>query len=261
MANIIEKPKKILITGASSGIGEALALAYASSGAMLCLTGRNQTRLEAVAAHCIEKGSTVVSAALDVTDRQAMSDWIATQQEEVSFDLVIANAGISAGTGGHEEGESIQQAREIFDINLYGILNTIEPVLSDMIERKRGQIAVLSSLVGYRGWPTAPAYSASKGAVRFYGEALRGALKDTGVKVSVICPGFVTSRITDQNDFAMPLKMEAEKAAQIIKRGLEKNKGRIAFPWPVVFISWFISILPDCLAQKILTLFPAKKAL
>jgi short-subunit dehydrogenase len=124
-----------------------------------------------------------------------------------------------------------------------------------------GQIAIISSLAGYRGWPTAPAYSASKGAVRFYGEALRGSLRNTGIEVNVICPGFVKSRMTDANDFHMPMIMSASNAAQIIAKGLEKNKGRISFPFLPHCIAWFVGILPDALAQKILAKAPAKPAL
>ena len=122
----------------------------------------------------------------------------------------------------------------------------------------KGQIAIVSSLAGFRGWSSSPAYSASKGCVRFYGEAMRGALKDSNIHISVICPGFVTSRITDANDFPMPFKMSAEKAATIIAKGLAKNKGRICFPWPMYFICWLIGILPDCLAQRLLSKTPHK---
>jgi short-subunit dehydrogenase len=116
-------------------------------------------------------------------------------------------------------------------------------------------------MAGFRGWPSSPAYSASKGAVRFYGEALRGALSNQNIQVNVICPGFVKSRITDNNNFPMPFKMSAENAAKIIVGGLEKNKGRICFPLPTHFIGWFISILPDFVAQKILSKAPAKSAM
>ena len=113
-----------------------------------------------------------------------------------------------------------------------------------MKERKQGQIAIMSSLSGYIGLPSAPAYSASKGAVKLYGEALRGALKKDGIQVNVICPGFVESRITDKNTFYMPFKMSANKAARIIATGLINNKPRIAFPLPMVFMVWFLSVLP-----------------
>lgn len=236
-------------------------MAYAGEGVYLALNGRNAERLAGVAQKCRDKGAEVQTALVDVTKTQFMKEWIEGENQEMPFDLVIANAGISGGTSGHSEGEPVSQARQIFDVNLNGVLNTVEPVLDDMLLRKKGQIAIISSLAGYRGWPGAPAYSASKGAVRFYGEGLRGALKGSGVQVNVICPGFVKSRITDQNDFKMPFKMSAEKAAQIIISGLEKNKGRIAFPMPTLFVSWFLSILPDFLAQKILTALPSKGAI
>ncbi len=258
----MKNPKNILITGGSSGIGEALALHYAQKGVFLALTGRNETRLAAVAEKCRENGAIVDIAVLDVCDMDEMARWIETLDKKQPLDLVIANAGISGGTGGRLKGEPIAEARHIFDVNITGVFNTIEPALKAMQNKGRvGQIAVVSSLAGFRGWPGAPAYSASKGAVRFYGEALRGALKDTNIAVNVICPGFVTSRMTDVNDYDMPMKMEANKAAEIIVKGLAKNKGRICFPLPVHFTSWFLAILPDFLAQNILTRMPAKPAL
>lgn len=258
----MKDPSSILITGASSGIGEALALYYAAhrnQGVRLFLSGRNKDRLDKVCQRCKAQGAVVEGRIIDVTDRSAMADWISGLDE---LDLVIANAGISGGSGGRREGEPIEEARTIFNVNVTGVLNTIEPALKKMRTRHPvcGQIAIVSSLVGFRGWPSSPAYSASKGTVRFYGEALRGALKDTGIAVNVICPGFVTSRMTDINEFSMPMKMSAKKAATIIAKGLEKNKGRICFPWPMHFISWLIGALPDALAQKILANAPDKAA-
>lgn len=258
MNNSSKSPKSILITGASSGIGEALALYYAASGVFLALSGRNEERLLAVADACRTKGAEVDAIVLPVTERGRMQDWIAGVDESHMLDLVIANAGISGGTGGVMNGEPMAQAREIFDVNLMGVVNTIEPILPRMIARKKGQIALMASLAAYRGFPSAPAYSASKGAVRFYGEALRGSLKQSGVKINVICPGFVKSRMTDANDFYMPLLYNPDKAAKFIANRLAVNKGRIAFPLPMVFSSWLLSILPDCMAQSLLGRLPAK---
>ena len=258
----MKNPQHILITGASSGIGQALALHYGASGVRLYITGRNQDRLNEVVDMCNQKGAIVQAQVINVTDTTAMADWITSIEK---LDLVIANAGISGGTGGRQDGEPIEEARQIFDVNINGVLNTVEPALKKMRTDKtraakieKGQIAIVSSLAGFRGWPSSPAYSASKGCVRFYGEAMRGALKDSNIHINVICPGFVTSRITDANDFPMPFKMSAEKAAKIIAKGLAQNKGRICFPWPMYFICWLIGILPDCLAQKLLSKTPHK---
>lgn len=253
-------PKTILITGASSGIGEALALAFAAPDVFLALSGRHEDRLLAVAQACQKKGAKTDVAVLDVTNKAAMEGWIEDIDTKAPIDLLIANAGISGGTGGAVAGEDVEQARQIFDVNLTGVLNTLFPVIPRMVARGSGQIAIISSMAGFRGFPSAPAYSSTKGAVRFYGEALRGALAKSGVKVNVICPGFVRSRMTDANDFHMPLLMETEKAARIIIKGLSKNTGRIAFPWPIHIACWLLSVLPDCVAQRLLSCLPPKPA-
>jgi len=254
----MQNPKSILITGASSGIGEALALHYAAEDVFLAICGRNEDRLESVAAACRAKGALTEIAVLDVSDCDNMRDWVQDMDDTHPLDLVIANAGISGGTGGVMNGEPVDQARRIFNVNIMGVVNTIEPALPRMIARGQGQIALISSLAGFRGFPSAPAYSASKGMVRFYGEALRGSIRGTGVQVNVVMPGFVKSRMTDANDFPMPFLMEPGRAAEIIAKGLAANKGRIAFPLPLHLSAWFTSILPDCLTQKILGKLPSK---
>jgi NADP-dependent 3-hydroxy acid dehydrogenase YdfG len=175
-------PRSILITGASSGIGEALAEAYARVGITLALTGRDAARLDDIAARCTARGAVVRSALVDAGDRAAMAEWLAVVDRDTPVDLAIANAGISAGTG--RGGESEEQARRIFAINLDGVLNTIHPLIEPMRRRGRGQLALMSSLASFRGFPGAPAYCASKAAVRVYAEGLRGALKPVGIEVS-----------------------------------------------------------------------------
>ena len=167
--------KTIVITGASSGIGEALALHYAGAGISLYLTGRDQARLDKVVKSCRDKGAQAEGKIIDVCDEAAMSRFLKTINDTAPVDLVIANAGISAGTGDGEP-ESAGQVRQIFNVNLNGVLNTIQPLIPAMVKRHRGHIAIMSSLAGYRGFPGAPAYCASKAAVKVYGEALRGSL-------------------------------------------------------------------------------------
>jgi short-subunit dehydrogenase len=253
-------PKTILITGASSGIGEALAEAYARPGVTLVLTGRDRERLDAVVARCMERGAVVRAATVDVADRAAMANWLALVDRATPVDLCIANAGISGGTGGSGgKGESEEQARRILAVNVDGVLNTIHPLIGPMTARGRGQLALVSSLAGFRGYPGAPAYCASKAAVRSYGESLRLDLRAAGIEVSVICPGFVRSRITDHNRFPMPFLMDADRAASIIKRELERNRGRIAFPLPTYLMAWMIAVLPSALADALLAHTPAKE--
>ncbi len=248
----MEKPlKHIVITGASSGIGEALALTYAGPEVLLSLTARNPERLNTVMTLCRAKGAQVHTALINVTDGPTMTDWLIARDSTMPVDLLIANAGVSAGTEGLFTGEDSAQIKTLFDVNFFGVLNTIEPLKTRMIERQRGQIALMSSLAGYRGWAGAPAYCASKAAVRVYGQALRSALAPHHVNVTVICPGFVKSRMTAVNTFSMPFLMDTDKAARHIIKRLTRNPALIAFPWPMVWGLRFLRLLPETLIQNI----------
>jgi short-subunit dehydrogenase len=249
-------PRSILITGASSGIGAALATLYAAPGTALALCGRVAARLAETAARCRERGATVSATVLDVGDAAATGAWVERSDDAAPLDLVIANAGISAGTGG--AGETAEQTRRIFAINLDGVLNTVLPAIPRMAARRRGQLALMSSLASFRGFPGAPAYCASKAAVRVWGEALRGALAPKGIRVSVICPGFVESRMTAVNTFRMPFLMSAARAAALIRGGLERDRPRIAFPLPTRAATWLLAALPPRLTDRLLVRLPDK---
>ena len=234
--------KSILITGASSGIGAALATEYAAEGVFLALTGRNGERLEAVGRNCERKGAQVVLKSMDITEREAVASWIVEVDDAHPIDLLVANAGISSGTA-HAQ-ERFDKVREIFAVNVDGVLNTVLPAIPRMQSRGAGQIAIMSSIAGFRGLPGTSAYAAGKAAVKSWGEGLRGQLWADGIRVSVICPGYVVSSMTDTNQFPMPLIMPADKAARIIRKGLERNKSRIAFPCPMHFLVWLMQALP-----------------
>lgn len=253
--------KHIVITGASSGIGEALALNYAASGVLLSLTGRNKERLNAVAKRCEEKGAEVQNITLNVTQRHEMKVWLQQIDSENPVDLIIANAGISAGTGDSGDYENVAQIYDVTEVNVLGVLNTITPLQNKMIDRGFGQIALMSSLASYRGWSGAPTYCASKAFVKIFGQGLRGALRNKGVKVNIICPGFVTSRMTDMNEFPMPFKISAERAAKIIVHGIEKNKAHINFPLATLFLTWLFAKLPNKVIEFIMVKLPNKASM
>ena len=233
----------IVITGASSGIGEALALDYARPGAALALTGRDAGRLEAVAQACRAKGATVVADTVDVVDRDRFAAWLTAFDDSHPVDLIVANAGISIDKD-NSSLDDFARVRQTFDVNVDGVFNTVEPLLARMMARQRGQIAIVSSLASFIGLSYSASYNASKAAVRVWGESIRFVLKKCGVGVSVVCPGFVVSRITASAPFPMPFLMSAERASAIIRRGLARNHARIAFPIGTKAAVWLGLCLP-----------------
>ncbi|RIK94084.1 MAG: short-chain dehydrogenase [Proteobacteria bacterium] len=252
----MQNPRSILITGASSGIGRALALAYAEPGRTLFLGGRNAERLAAVAAECRAKGALVETRVGDVGDEAAMKTWIEDAHQMAALDLVIANAGVSLGYS--RDYDLAPHTRTTFAANVDGVFNTVHPAIRCMTGRG-GQIAIMSSLSGFHGLPSSPAYSASKAAVKSYGEALRGLLAKEGVSVSVICPGFIESHMTARNDFPMPFLMSSDRAAQIIVRGLARAKARIAFPFPMLAMVRLLALLPAAWSDLLLRRAPRKR--
>lgn len=258
----MQQPKSILITGASSGIGAALAREYAGPGQTLFLGGTNDERLFSIADTCQALGAVAVPVTIDVVDAVAIARWVGQADDHTPLDLVIANAGISAGTG--TAGEPVDQVRRIMATNVDGVINTVHPALARFNQRPgvdpKGQIAIMSSLASFRGFSGAPAYCASKAAVRSYGEGLRNAHARSGIEVSVICPGFVRSGMTERNDFPMPFLMEAERAARIIRKGLAHNRGRIAFPWHMYGAAWMMQALPTGATDWLMRALPAKQS-
>jgi len=246
----------ILITGASSGIGKALALYYAANGTkMLSLCARNTERLTEVANICQKYGCTVNAKVLDVTDSTALSQWITEADNQLPLNLVFANAGVATLE------ETPQNVRRTFNINVNGVINTVLPTIELYKKAPSEQtksIVIISSIAGYHGMPTCPSYSASKACVKAWGEGLRLSLKPLGINVSTVCPGFIRSRITDQNKCPMPFFLEADIAAKIIAKRVSHNVGLISFPWPMRFATWFGSILPNWLSDFLYSRLPYK---
>ncbi|MBL25960.1 MAG: short-chain dehydrogenase [Rhodospirillaceae bacterium] len=241
----VTDPRHILITGASRGLGAALALAYAAPGRHLALGGRNAERLASVARACTDRGAVCATARIDVTDAPAMADWIAAADAASPLDLVIANAGVSHGTAG--SGADADDV--IFAINVGGVLNTVKPAAHAMRERRRGQIAIIGSLAGLCGFAGVGAYCASKAAVHRYGQALRAELVPLGVGVTVVCPGFIRTDMTADAGFPMPFLMDADRAAAIIQRRLRKSPPLVAFPRPMALALRGLDLLPPRLVE------------
>ena len=240
----------VLITGASSGIGEALALACADRGDRLFLCGRDAARLDAVAAACRARGATADARVLDVTDEAATRDWIRACDAAAPLDRVFSNAGVATGP------EVEPNVRRTFAVNVGGTVNVVLPAVEAMRARRHGHVVMTASIAGYGPLAGCPSYSATKSCVKTWGLSLRGHLRAEGVRVSVICPGFVRSRITDKNTCPMPFFMEADRAARIILRRVDRNVGLIAFPWPMRFATWWLSTLPFWLNDLLGRLLP-----
>ena len=245
-------PRCILITGATGGIGGALAPAYAAPGVTLILQGRRMDRLEEMASECRALGARVLLEALDVRDLDALRAMVRRVSEAEQPDLVLVGAGLNTAVGSNGEAECWDDSRALLEVNVMAALATVEAALPAMRARGNGQIALFSSLAGWRGLPVTPTYSASKAAIRVYGEAIRDWLAPEGVKINVILPGYVESKMCFEMPGPKPFLWTVEKAARRIKRGLAANQGRISFPFPLNLGTWLLGVIPQRLSSFIL---------
>ena len=242
----------ILITGASSGLGASLARAYARPGVTLGLVGRSQDKLDRVTEACLAAGAQVHAAAIDVGDADALGAWIMNFENTAPVDLVIANAGTSAGPAPGMAAEGLSLATRQVRTNLLGVMNTVEPLLPGFLARGRGRIAIVSSIAGYRGLPYSPGYSASKAGARAYGEAIRAMLGPRGIPVTVICPGFFSSPMTDRFKGPTPFLFTLDRTASIVKRGIDAGRSRVAFPSILVLGLRLADLLPAVIGDAIM---------
>ncbi|MEP4032176.1 SDR family NAD(P)-dependent oxidoreductase [Roseibium polysiphoniae] len=248
----------IVMTGASGGIGVALAHELARPNRKLVLIARDREKLEALAAAVSEQSAAVETAALDVRDRDALHSFLADLDARHPVDMIIANAGVTAGLGPNRSREGDAEADWQLDINYRGAVNTVTGVVEAMRSRGRGQIVLVASLAGMRALPDMPSYSASKAAVIAYGHSLRGWLKPFGVDVSIICPGFVTTPMSARHKGSKPFEMSAEKAARKMRQAIERKRAFYAFPFVLATGIWLQNLLPARISDLFLGGFKAE---
>jgi short-subunit dehydrogenase len=239
---------RIFLTGASSGIGAALARHYAAAGATLGLVARRRRELEQLAA-ALPKPCEIYS--LDVRDAAGLAGaarhFIAGHGLP---DAVIANAGLSVGTL-TEHPEDTEIFQEVLAINVIGLVNTFQPFLAGLRERSTGTLAGIASVAGYRGLPGAGAYSASKAAAIAYLESLRVELRGSGVRVVTVCPGFVDTPLTRVNPYPMPFLMRPEVAAAKIAARIAGGRPYSVIPWQMAVVARALHVMPDWLYDRL----------
>ncbi len=251
--------RSVLITGASSGIGEALSHTLSAPGVTLHLSGRDAARLETVAAACRARGATVHPQVIDVRDQAAMEAWIAQAAplDAAPLDLVVANAGIASGEG-RTGGEKLERTRDIFGTNVDGMLNTVLPAMTVMAAQPagpdglRGRIAVIASVAAFMAIPDSAAYSASKAAADAWTVASARGARARGIQLTSVCPGYIRTALTARNEFPMPGLMDADRAAGVILRGIAAGRIRLVFPWWMGLLTRMLGLLPPGLTGKLM---------
>ena len=238
-----------VITGASSGIGWALAKALAAEGCKVGLIARREEPLRALAA---EIGNAAAFAVADVANRESIAAGVASVRAALGpIDLVVANAGVGMPT--RLDPVNIADVDAMFQVNVLGVVYTFAATLPEMLARKSGRIVAISSIAGYCGLPGESAYCASKAAVNAYMNGLRIHLRGTGVFATTICPGFVRTPMTAMNTFHMPGLMTADVAASRIVRAIKHGKKVSNFPWRLALLTKLSRWLPDGILKRIMS--------
>jgi short-subunit dehydrogenase len=242
-------PQTVFITGASSGIGEALALYYAAPGRTLGLLARREALLRTVADRCRERGAEVFVYPADVSEAAAVQAATSAFLSCVNrVDLVIANAGV--GARDDVAGGDTRISREVMEINFLGVVHTLAPFITAMEAAGSGSLVAVSSVAGFRGMPNTGAYSASKAAVNTWMESLRVRLRGR-VHVVTVCPGFIATPMTASNPFPMPWLISADRAATLIAEGVARGVSVLVFPWQMRWVVWVVRVTPPWLFDRV----------
>ncbi len=240
----------VFITGASSGIGHAVSLGLARRGAALGLLARRAEMLEELAGEVEKAGGRAIALAADVTDAAAVQFAANRLREQFGrIDMLIANAGIAQSTDAKDLRPD--EVAKLININVLGAVNSVTAVVPQMVEQKSGHLVAISSLAAYRGLPKSAAYCASKAAISAFFESLRIDLRDSGIGVTIIHPGFIKTPLTAGRQAKMPYLMELDDAAAKIIRAIETRKRSIAFPWQLASLVRAGMLFPISLYDKI----------
>ena len=244
--------KRAVLTGASSGIGLALARELSRRGYDLALLARRVELLEGIARELSGNGARAVAIACDVVDAAAVREAVIRGEQELggAFDLAIANAGVSIPN--HATKFSIADAEQVIRVNVLGVMYLYDAVIPGMIERKGGRFVGVASVAGLRGLPVSGPYSASKAAVQAFLEAERIEMAPYQVGVTIVNPGFVVTEMTAKNRFRMPFLMKADRAARIIADGIEGGKRVIEFPRRMSLLMRIMRLVPDALYDRLM---------
>ena len=238
--------KVVFITGASSGIGKGVALEIAARGAHLGLLARREELLNEIVDEARAKCVKAIAVTADVRDAKAVREAADRVRRELGpIDILIANAGI--GTSDHALRLTPEHAANVISINVLGAVNSVAAVLAEMMERKQGRLVAISSLAAYRGLAKSAAYCASKAAVSSYFESLRIDLRDSGVGVTIIHPGFIKTPLTAGREAKMPYLMELDDGVKKIVSAIEREKKSYAFPWQLATIVRAGLIMPTAM--------------
>jgi short-subunit dehydrogenase len=248
MSNL--RPNQVAaVTGASSGIGLSLAKALAKAGCRVGLIARRREKLDELTEVIRSAGGIAAAAPADVADPLEMKAAIQEIRARLGpIDLLIANAGVGAPT--LLQPVNVADIEKMFRINVLGVVYSVAAVLPEMLERRQGHLVGISSLAAYKGLPGESAYCASKAALNVYLEGLRIQLRDRGIRVTTICPGFVKTPMTAMNKFPMPGLMTADAAAERIVRTIRQGRKVYNFPWQAILLTTMSRWMPDWLLAR-----------